>query len=117
MRAVSSAGIDLTGFALPAPDDHFTPGPDCGVIRPGIGRISDAGGCPRIGAGIVSSASVKQNEISILSTPNDHFAAGPDCPVTVSGIGRVSRAGGRPTIGAGIISPAGIQNVAVQTEV
>ena len=42
-----------------APDDHFTAGPDCGVIVSASGRVGGAGGCPTIGAGIVSPAGVR----------------------------------------------------------
>ena len=41
-----------------APDDHFTAGPDCRV-RFGQGRVGRAGGCPTVGAGIVSPAGIK----------------------------------------------------------
>ena len=43
-----------------APDDHFAAGPDCRVISSGAGSaVSGAGGCPTVGAGIVSPAGVK----------------------------------------------------------
>ena len=90
------------------PDDHFTAGPHCRVTASGIGRVGGAGGCPTVGAGIVSPAGV-QNRRRHHSAPDDHFAAGPHCRVTLSGRGRVGGAGGCPTIGAGIVSPAGVQ--------
>ena len=43
---------------ISAPDDHFTAGPDCRVNL-GRGRVGGAGGCPTIGAGIVSPAGVR----------------------------------------------------------
>ena len=42
-----------------APDDHFTAGPNCRVEGSRLGRISGAGGCPGVRAGIVSPTSVK----------------------------------------------------------
>ena len=42
-----------------APDDHLAAGPNCRVRIAGAGRVGGAGGCPTIGAGIVSAASVK----------------------------------------------------------
>ena len=44
---------------ISAPDDHFTAGPDCRVIVSGSGRVGGAGGCPTVGAGIVSAAGVQ----------------------------------------------------------
>ena len=76
----------------------------------GGGRVSSAGGCPTVCAGIVSAAGV-QIAADIISAPDDHFAAGPDCRVNESGSGRVGGAGGCPTIGAGIISAAGVEIV------
>ena len=46
--------------AISAPDDHFAAGPDCRVKLSGIGRVGGAGGCPTIGAGIVSAAGVQK---------------------------------------------------------
>ena len=43
----------------PAPDDHFAAGPDCRVTVSGSGRIGGAGGCPTIGARIISAAGVQ----------------------------------------------------------
>ena len=72
------------------------------------GRVGSAGGCPTVGAGIISAAGVQI--AAVISTPDDHFTAGPDCRVRLSAIGRVGRAGGYPTVGAGIISSAGVQD-------
>ena len=66
------------------------------------------GGCPTVGAGIVSPAGV-ETAVIIISAPDDHFTAGPDCRVILSGSGCVGGAGGCPTVGARIISPAGVQ--------
>ena len=46
-------------LATAAPDDHFAASPHCRVRLSGIGRIGGAGGCPTVGAGIVSSAGVQ----------------------------------------------------------
>jgi hypothetical protein len=51
-----------------------------------IGRIGDAGGCPTIGAGIVSAAGVQIVWIRI-SAPDDRFAVGPHCCGGESGVG------------------------------
>jgi hypothetical protein len=82
------------------------------VIVSASGRASGAGGCPTIGAGIVSAAGVKIGS-AVISAPDDHFAASPHRRVKVSASGRASGAGGCPTIGAGIISAAGVENAAV----
>ena len=66
-----------------APDDHFTAGPHCRVTGSGSGRVGRAGGCPTIGAGIVSPAGVQQSPP--ISAPDDHFTAGPHCRVIASG--------------------------------
>ena len=76
----------------------------------GSGRIGSAGGCPTIGAGIVSPASVKNvGAVIIGAAPDDHFTAGPHCRVSVSTSGRIGSAGGCPTVGAGIVSPASVK--------
>ena len=94
--------------SISAPDDHFTVGPYCRVIASGSGRVGGAGGCPTIGAGIVSPAGV-QIAASVISAPDDHFAAGPHCRVSESASRRVGGAGGCPTVRAGIVSAAGVQ--------
>ena len=110
---VSSAGVQIGTIgiaeAAPAPDDHFAAGrtPYCRVRASGRGRVDGAGGCPTVGAGIVSAAAVLITT-AVIPAPDDHFAAGPDCRVTVSKGRRVGGAGGRPTIRAGIVPPAGI---------
>ena len=63
-----------------SPNDHFIAGPDCCVILSGRRRVGGAGGCPTVGAGIVSPASVQI--AAIISAPDDHFTAGPDCRVS-----------------------------------
>src|SRR5207248_10560833 len=96
------AGAVLTS----APHDHFTAGPYCHVIAARTGRIGGAGGCPTVGAGVVSPAGVQI--AAAISAPDDHFTASPHCCVLCSGRGRVGEAGGCPTICAGIVSPAGV---------
>ena len=76
-RQCSKAGIHLS-----TPNDHFTAGPDCRVHVSASRRIGGAGGCPTIGAGIVSPAGI-QRACRPRSTPDDHFTAGPDCRVKV----------------------------------
>ena len=51
----------------------------------GLGRVGEAGGCPTIGAGIVSPAGIKI--VAADPAPDDHFTTGPDCRVTSSGGG------------------------------
>ncbi len=77
----------------------------------GFGRVGGAGGCPTVGAGIISAAGICLDKRSNFSAPDDHFAAGPDCRVAVPGSGRVNAAGCCPTIGDGIISAAGVEKV------
>ena len=43
-----------------APDDHFAAGPHCRVSGSCRGRVGGAGGCPTVGAGIVSPAGVQR---------------------------------------------------------
>ena len=63
-----------------APDDHFAAGPDCRVTDSADGRVGGAGGCPTVGAGIISARRCS-NTCRRRSAPDDHFAAGPDCRV------------------------------------
>ena len=80
-----------------------------------IGSVSDARGCPTIGAGIVSCTGVEimlAADVQKYPTPNDHFAAGPHRRMRVSGGGCVGKAGRCPTIGVWVISPAGVQKQA-----
>ena len=68
------------------------------------------GGCPIIGADIVSAAGVQKNGIIQRSAPDDHFAAGQHCGVTVSSPRHVSGASSVPTICAGSVYPTSIQS-------
>src|SRR3954447_1548888 len=77
----------------------------------GIGRIRGAGGCPTVGAGIVSPASLPAK----VTAPNDHFTAGPDRRMSSSGSGRVGEGGGCPTVGTGIVSPASVEIVSTNS--
>ena len=70
-----------------APDDHFTASPYCRVTVSGIGRVGGAGGCPTVGAGIISSAGVQKVPLPSHSAPDDHFAAGPHCRVNARAAG------------------------------
>ena len=69
----------------PAPDDHFTVGPDCRMKPSTIRCLGGTSGSPTVGARIVSPAGVKPRK----SSPNDHFIAGPHGGVIASGVGRV----------------------------
>ena len=92
---------------IPTPDDHFTAGPHCRVIKSAIGRADEARGSPTIGAGIVSPAGAQQ-DMGIQPAPDDHFAAGPDCSVNVPGHGREG-GGGCPTVCVGVVSPTRVK--------
>ncbi len=50
----------------------------------GRGRVGGAGGCPTVGAGIISPAGVQKRQPLVNSAPDDHFTAGPHCRVTSS---------------------------------
>src|SRR5262249_59862365 len=102
---VASAAIQKV-VVISSPDDHFVPGPDCGVTISAIGRIDDAGGCPTVGAGIIPPAGVKIDAAAVISAPDDHFAAGPDCRVKFSAGGGIDGARRCPTVrGPGVSSP------------
>ena len=79
-----------------APNDHFSAGPHCGVKSRRRGRVGSAGGCPTIGAGIVSRRQCSDS--CAQSAPNDHFTASPDCRVTVSANRGISGGRSRPRI-------------------
>ncbi len=61
--------LKIGAGAISAPDDHFTAGPDCRVIVSAIGRVSRAGGCPTIGARIVSPAGIQIATWGLHSNP------------------------------------------------
>src|SRR5207248_9010304 len=107
-RGVSASGVQRPEGAESTPDDNLAAGPDRRGIGTATGRVDDAGGCPTVGAGVISPAGVKIAGI-ISSAPDNHFATDPDCWVTVSGSGRIGVVRGCPTVAAGIISPAGVQ--------
>ena len=114
---VSSAGIQIvvdTVIKNSAPNDHFTAGPHCRGIRSAVGRVGSAGGCPTVGSGIVSAASIQVAVCETTSSPapDDHFTSGPDCLVKPSGSGRVAGAGSYPTVCSGTVSPASIEKAA-----
>jgi len=113
LRAVSAAGVHVAGVVLSAPDDHLTAGssPHCRVTDSGSGSAGNAGGCPTIGGGIVSTSGVKIDAKRHTSTPHDHLAASPHCRVTLSGIGGAGGGGRRPTIGVGIVSTSGVHGM------
>jgi hypothetical protein len=75
----SAAGVQN---ALSAPHDHFTACPHCRVSGSSRGRVNSGSIYPTVGAGIVSTASIKNADT--VSAPDDHFAAGPHCRVKES---------------------------------
>src|SRR5262245_34260525 len=83
---------------MPAPDDHFAPGPYCCVQASGLGCVVSVDSCPTVSARIIPS--------TVVASPHKHFLTRPDCYVTPSrGVGRCD---GCPTIGGGIASAAGV---------
>src|SRR5207247_6519912 len=102
-------GVKIAAATDSAPDDHLASSPHCRVLNPASRRVGQAGGCPTVGAGIVSATGVKIAAAASASTPDDHFAPGPDCCVRGPGGWRVGQAGGCPTVGGGIVSPAGVK--------
>src|SRR5437763_9868665 len=97
LPTIPPAGIRYAN-GISAPNDHFTAGPDCRMIRSGSGRVGGAGGSPTIRAGIVSPAGVDKVSAGDDTTPDDHFTAGPDVPVNVPGRRRGRCARASPTI-------------------
>src|SRR5207249_11522823 len=97
----SPAGVQ-NAAVISAPDDHFAAGPHCPVKCSAARRADGAGGCPTIGAGIISPAGI-QIAAAINSAPDDHFASGPHCRVLNSASRRVGRAGGCPPVAAGTV--------------
>jgi hypothetical protein len=77
--AVSAATIEKdAGARPPAPDNHLavSVSPHCFVRASGSGRISRAGWCPTVGAGVVSPTGV-QIAAAVVSAPDNHFSASP----------------------------------------
>ena len=99
-------------MARATPDDHFTTGPHRRVKEASVGRVSGAGGCPIVRAGIVSPAAIQVRETGPYATPHDHLTAGPDRGVKLSGSRHVD-VGGCPTVRARIVSAATVQKVVV----
>jgi hypothetical protein len=65
-----------------APDDHFLPGPHCGVCSSRARPVAGAGGHPSVGLGIVSPTGIRVIRIrKDASAPDDHLATSPDCRV------------------------------------
>lgn len=95
MRAVSAASVDIVVKVInAAPDNHFSAGPDGGVIIPTGGGIGDVGGHPTVCVRIVSGAGVKKVVVNVRPTPDDHLAVRPDCGVTRSRRGCIGRVSG-----------------------
>src|SRR2546425_11616145 len=96
-RIVSSASIQLTDGPTPAPDNHFSAGPDCGVNESGAGHGGRAGRSPTVGARTVPRASVREDTNISLPSPDDHFHACPHGRVSPPRSGSI-RVGGNPGI-------------------
>ena len=109
LRAVPAAGVQKGVNIGSSPHNYFTVGRDGCVLRSCPRRVDDAGGCPTVGARIVSAASVERVTEVINPTPHNHFIAGPDCRVSNSGRGRAGGAGGCPIIRIGIVSAASVE--------
>src|SRR5258707_13154012 len=108
IRIVAPACVEIVNSA---PDNHFAACPHCRVPEPGTRVVGGVGGCPTIGAGIVSR-SVQIAEVT-GSSPDDHFTACPHCRMWGSGSGRPWEAGGCPSIGARVVFSPGIVIVQV----
>ena len=65
-----------------APDDHFTAGPDCRMVRTGRWCVDRGSSYPAIRTGIVSSSG--PDVVVPMSSPDNHFTAAPDCRVKLS---------------------------------
>src|SRR4029077_19778701 len=103
--AVSAAGVEINRAVPSAPDDHLAPSPHCRVRISTSWRVGGAGGCPTIGARVVSTPGVRVAAALSASAPDDHLAAGPHCRVTQSGSGAAGSARGCPTVaGWGVYS-------------
>src|SRR5437879_4301421 len=92
-----------------APEDHFTAGPDRGVIIPGIGRITGVCSSPAICTRIISPAAIQRSAATRVAAPEDHFTAGPNRSVILARGGGAAGAGGRPGVGGRIVSPAAVE--------
>ena len=97
--------------SVSAPDNHLTADPNCRVKESRNGRISGAGGCPAISAGIVSPASVQSAASRFRPRRSSHCRS--KLPRVSLAHGRISRAGGCPSVSAGIVPPACVQRAAV----
>ena len=111
-RIVSATGVEkVVGITVilikgPAPDNHFSAAPHCGVRNASIGRVVGGRVYPSVGNGIVSPPCIQKAGVSTLPTPDNHFSASPNCRVLVSRNGRVDGACSRPTVAFWIVSPA-----------
>src|SRR5205807_4040341 len=111
LRTVSAAVVQKAAVAPSAPDDHLAPGPYCCVKFSATWCAGAVGGCPTIGAGIISAPGIEIGSAA-ESAPDDHLTSGPHCRVSFSSTRRAGRGGGCPTVGAGIISSAGVLKAA-----
>src|SRR6185436_9649824 len=98
---VSPACVHKLRITLPSPHDHFSAGPNCGVVDSRSGRVNVADCDPGIGGGFISFAQQK------APTPDNHFSARPDRRVTFAARWSIYQARCDPTVGDGIVSTAG----------
>src|SRR5262249_39530419 len=114
---VSATSIknDVAEGVNSAPDDHFAAGPHCRVRVSARGCIGRAGGCPTIGAGIVSPAGVAAIQSPAVEDGKSvELGAGSHRRVRIFGSGGGGGAGGCPTLVAGIVSPPGVRKAGGQ---
>ena len=98
---VPRPGVRINAVSGSPPDNHFSTGPNRGVILPGGWRVQSACGSPTVGAGVVSSACVKSAGKAVgLSTPYDHLSTGPNCSVGVATHRRIGCARRGPSVNA-----------------
>ena len=107
---VSPAGVKINRRAAkkPAPNYHFSPGPDRHVRVPCGWRVGGVDRRPTIVGRVVSASRIAIVERRIRTAPHHHFAAAPYCCVTDPSERRVSSAGSCPAIVSRIISAAGV---------
>ena len=108
LHTIPSAGVQVSDQICSAPDDHFAICPYCRVTLSGLRSVGDGGGCPTVGARIISPAGVQNVDVIGSSAPDDHLTAGPNCRVIEAPFGHVANAGGFPSVCSRIVSGASI---------
>jgi hypothetical protein len=104
---ISPAGVVRRRAAIniPAPNNHFVAGPDCGMPQSRSWRVRGIGRYPTIIGRIVPASTVQMavtvtadRKIAREPTPDDHFVARPYCRMILTGFGRTADARGHPCI-------------------